>query len=155
MGNRTYLDRVLLWLNMAEAKACPTPGVEAHRAARAGSPPMSGDDAWIYRSCVMRLMFYLHGREDAQFGISHLAAQMSAPVDMDMVALKRLVRYLVGTIDYAVKLVISVGDPWDGTFWWFGRTAIGVGTPKRGRARQACTLQQMVPLCADCRADRT
>ena len=52
----------------------------------------------------MCLLFYLHDREDAQFDVNYLASCISAPREADMMALKRLARYLKGTRDLAVKL---------------------------------------------------
>ena len=58
----------------------------------------------------MCLLFYLHDREDAQLEVNILAAHVSSPVEIDMQVLKRLCRYLAGTVDYAVKLGNPVGD---------------------------------------------
>eukprot|EP00959_Pyramimonas_sp_CCMP1952_P186609 3901975-Pyramimonas_sp.AAC.1 len=44
----------------------------------------------------MRLLFYLHDREDAPFDINYLAPCASSPREADMRALKRLARYLEG-----------------------------------------------------------
>lgn len=108
-SNKKYLEKVLGWLGMDEAKAAPTPGVEAHSKNREISEDLDAEAASLYTSCVLCLLFYMHDREDAQFEIDHLCGQIQAPKEMDMAALKRLCRYLLGTADHGVKMSVPTG----------------------------------------------
>ena len=67
--NSKYLTKALEALGLEDANPCATPGVEAHRAGRDDTPDLSPDDAKLFRSVTMSLLFYMHDREDAQFDI--------------------------------------------------------------------------------------
>ena len=53
---------------------------------------------------VICLMFYVHDREDGQYESIHPPRCISAPVEVDILALKRLCRHQKGTFHLGVKM---------------------------------------------------
>ena len=97
-----YLQKVLLSTGLLDASAAPTPGQEAHRVGREQSEALDADAGHAFRSTVMALMYYAHDWEDVQYEVNHIASCVQAPVALDELALKRLVRYLSGARNHGV-----------------------------------------------------
>ena len=58
----------------------------------------------LFRSAAGSLAYAAIDREDVQLEVNRLAKLMSSPTCGGMVALRRMVRYMVGTQDYDVKM---------------------------------------------------
>ena len=65
---------------------------------------LMGSGVKLFRSAVGSLAYAAIDREDVQLEVNRLAKLMSSPTCGGMVALRRLVRYMVGTQDYEVKM---------------------------------------------------
>ncbi|CAK0870594.1 unnamed protein product [Prorocentrum cordatum] len=96
-ANPKYLDYVVETLNLGGSNTAPTPGVPAHKALMGSTPTLSQQQAGVYRSCVGALMYYVQDRADCQCEVSLLGRMLSGPTVGAFTALKRLVRYLLGT----------------------------------------------------------
>ncbi|CAK0835553.1 unnamed protein product [Prorocentrum cordatum] len=86
-------------LGLGNSNTAPTPGVPAHKALMGGTSALSPVQAGIYRSCVGALMYYAQDRAGCQYEVSLLGRMLSGPTVGAFTALKRLVRYLLGTRD--------------------------------------------------------
>ena len=75
------------------------------------TPLLTADDAILYRSCVGALMYYVLDRVDVQLEVSNLGTYLRAPTSGAMEALRRVTRYLLGTQNAYVKLIIQNDDP--------------------------------------------
>ncbi|CAK0869723.1 unnamed protein product [Prorocentrum cordatum] len=98
-ANPKCLDYVVETLNLGSANTAPTPGVPAHKALMGSTSALSPVQAGIYRSCVEAPTYYAQDRADCQYEVSLLGRMLSGPTDGAFTALKRLVRYLMGTRD--------------------------------------------------------
>ena len=95
--NVTYLDYVVKLLGLEGAKPVKTPGVASHRTAMSCSTPLTAEESAKYRSSV---------GEDVQYEISGLGTFIKDPTEAGMCALKRVVRYLLGTKNAAIRFEI-------------------------------------------------
>ena len=68
---------------------------------------LTGGDVKLFRSGVGSLAYAAIDRYDVQLEADRLAKLMSSPTCGGMVALRRLVRYMVGTHGYEVKMPTS------------------------------------------------
>ncbi|XP_066309524.1 secreted RxLR effector protein 161-like [Miscanthus floridulus] len=69
-------------------------------------------DATEYRSLIGSLRYLVHTWPDITFVVGYLSRFMETPRKEDLVAVKRLLRYIVGTVDYGIlySKITSGGD---------------------------------------------
>jgi hypothetical protein len=103
LSQRQYLLSVLQRFGMEDCKPCSTPCV----------PKKTIDDAstdtsyktFPYREAVGSLLYLsTHTRPDISFTVGMLGRAMVKPYAQDVVAVKRLMRYISGTRDYGLVL---------------------------------------------------
>ncbi|XP_020092817.1 uncharacterized protein LOC109713231 [Ananas comosus] len=94
---RAYID---------SAKACTSP-VSSHKRLSliVGD---SLDDATFYRSIVGGLQYLSMTRPDLAFSVNQACQFMHAPTSEHLIAVKRILRFLKGTVDHG--LYIGIGD---------------------------------------------
>jgi hypothetical protein len=66
--------------------------------------PLTPRDHSYYRTQVGRLLFYCQYRADMQYSVSQLSRHVGAPTQWNLLALKRLVRYLAVTMDMVLEM---------------------------------------------------
>ncbi|XP_039008743.1 uncharacterized mitochondrial protein AtMg00810-like [Hibiscus syriacus] len=62
-------------------------------------------DAREFQSLVGGLLYVCHTRPDIAFSVNKVAQYMHAPREQHMLAAKRILRYLGGTLDYGLGFV--------------------------------------------------
>jgi len=87
-----------------------TVGTTGHKEARRDETPVNSYDHSYYRTQVGRLIFYCQYRPDMQFATGQCARHVGAPMRWNMVALKRVIRYLAATMDMVLELRPEPGD---------------------------------------------
>ena len=68
-------------------------------------------DSTLYRSIIGGLRYLVHTRPDISFAVGYLSRFMEAPASDHYAAVKRLLKYIAGTIDYGCAYVRGKGTP--------------------------------------------
>jgi hypothetical protein len=104
ISQEAYLRKFIDRLNLSDMKGVPTPMVPNTTLVKA--PPghiASKQDITRYQSIIGSLMYAANGtRPDIAFTINKLSKYSSNPDSTHLSALKHLLRYVRGTIDYAL-----------------------------------------------------
>ncbi|KAE8713459.1 hypothetical protein F3Y22_tig00110209pilonHSYRG00092 [Hibiscus syriacus] len=106
LSQKKYIMELLGRVQMSKATLMPTPMVSSLKLTKeAGSPLV---DPKEYRSLVGSLLYACHTRPDIAYSVNKLAQFMHAPCEQHLSAVKRVLRYLNGTLDHG--LVLSRND---------------------------------------------
>jgi len=87
-----------------------TSGTTGVKEPRRDCTPVGTYDHSYYRTQVGRLIFYCQYRPDMQFAVGQCARHVAAPMQWNMVALNRLIRYLALTYEMVLELRPESGD---------------------------------------------
>ena len=102
LSQAKYAYDLLQKANMLECKPCSTPvAAKLSISAHDGVPLSSPTD---YRMLVGCLQYLMLTRPDISFAINNIAQYMSNPLSTHMLAVKRILRYVKGTIDQGLLL---------------------------------------------------
>ncbi|KAE8701143.1 hypothetical protein F3Y22_tig00110548pilonHSYRG00344 [Hibiscus syriacus] len=102
LSQRKYIMELLDKVHMSNATPMPTPMVSSLKLTKeAGSPLIDPNE---YRSLVGSMLYACHTRPDIAYNVSKLAQFMHAPCEQHLSAVKRVLRYLNGTLDYGLVL---------------------------------------------------
>ena len=85
-------------VNMENCKPTPTPLDTSEKLARDGGNPLGVDDAFRYRSVVGGLQYLTLTRPDISFAVNKVCQFLSQPTEIHWEAVKRILRYVKGTI---------------------------------------------------------
>lgn len=103
LSQKKYVTELLEKTGMFGAASTPTPMVSMPKlVASDDSSPFS--DVHLYRSVVGMLQYVCITRPDLSFCTNKLSQYMSAPSDTHWRAIKRVLRYLAGTMDHGLCL---------------------------------------------------
>jgi hypothetical protein len=93
-----YARKVLDKIGMAGCNPCHTPMEPRLKLSKnsSGSPV----NATEYRRLVGSLRYLVHTRPDISFAVGYVSRFMEAPTTEHLAAVKKILRYVVGTIDY-------------------------------------------------------
>ena len=92
-----HQEIIIKTLKLESAKAVSTPMVKMKaQDYQVGSELLKKDEIRLYRSVTMRAQYLAQDRPDLQFSVKERARRMKAPMARDLVALKRVGRYLRG-----------------------------------------------------------
>jgi histone deacetylase 1/2 len=98
-----YLKDLLIKTNMLDCKPIATPMMSSCKLSKTGSDNVT--DATLYRSVVGYLQYATITRPEISFVVNKVCQFMSAPLESHWTAVKRILRYLKGTINFGLKLV--------------------------------------------------
>lgn len=100
MKQSKYAAEILDMFGMSSSKPVSTPIVLSLKLCREGS----GDkvDTTYYKQMVGSLMYLIATRPDLMFAVSLISRYMEAPFDSHLQAVKRILRYLKGTVDQGI-----------------------------------------------------
>ena len=102
LQQRTYAMEILQRANMSECNSCTTPADVRGKLSGEGSPPMSNPT--LYRSLAGALQYLTFTRPDIAFAVQQVCLFMHAPLESHYNALKRILRYIKGTLDHSLQL---------------------------------------------------
>ena len=102
LGKSAYASKLLERSDMAESgmaecKPCVTPMEERLKLTKASTATKV--DATLYRSIVDGLHYLVHMRPDIAFAMGYVSRFMEYPREDHWAAVKRLLRYIKGTVD--------------------------------------------------------
>nr|XP_020148786.1 uncharacterized mitochondrial protein AtMg00810-like [Aegilops tauschii subsp. strangulata] len=102
---RKYAHELLDRAGILNCKPAATPvDTKAELSATDGSP---ASNAAFYRSIVGALQYLTLTRPEIQYAVQQLCLHMHAPRDVHWAAVKRILRYICGTMDLGVMLYAS------------------------------------------------
>ena len=106
-----YAEDVLRRFGMEESKPISTPMVPHSPLAKGDTVVSAEDKAW-YRSAVGSLMYLMVStRPDLAYAVGAVSKYVEAPSPDHVAAVKRILRYVRGTSDYALHLGSSETPP--------------------------------------------
>jgi hypothetical protein len=100
MGQRAYAEKLLEHGGMAECKPCVTLMEERLKLSKHSTAAKV--DATCYRSIVGGLRYLTHTRPDIAFAVGYVSRFMEDPREDHWTTVKRLLRYVKGTLDQAI-----------------------------------------------------
>ncbi|KAK3147062.1 hypothetical protein QOZ80_3BG0277590 [Eleusine coracana subsp. coracana] len=101
-----YAKKILEKAGMGTCNPCATPMEVRLKLSKQSSSPAV--DATEYRSLIGSLRYLMNTRPDMAFAVGYLSRFMEDPRQEHMAAIKHLLRYVAGTIDYGLSY--SGGD---------------------------------------------
>jgi len=119
LSQRQYSQDILERAGMSECKPCSTP-VDVHSKLSADGPPVT--DPTQYRSLAGALQYLTFTRPDIAFAVQQVCLFMHDPREPHLAALKRILRYLRGTLSLGLtmrrssptELVVYTDADWAG-----------------------------------------
>lgn len=102
LSQQKYIQDLLQKSHMNEAKPTPTPMVSSPPLTLTSGCPLSNPTE--YRALIGSLQYLLLTRPDIAFTVNRLSQYMHRPTDEHWAALKRLLRYLAGTLHKGILL---------------------------------------------------
>jgi hypothetical protein len=102
LHQRLYTRDILERARMTDCNPCSTPVDTQGKLSEAEGPPVS--DPTAYRSLAGALQYLTFTRPDITYAVQQICLHMHDPREPHLTALKRLLRYLRGTIDYDLLL---------------------------------------------------
>ncbi|CAN6563652.1 unnamed protein product [Malus baccata var. baccata] len=95
-----YIKDLLNKVDLQDSKPCPTPCLPYHRLLKDDGDPYHSPEQ--YRSIVGALQYVTFTRPDIAFSVNQCCQFMHSPMTSHVVAVKRILRYLSGTLDYGL-----------------------------------------------------
>ena len=120
LHQRQYALDILERAGMTDCKPCSTPvDTQAKLSADLGAPV---DDPTAYRSLAGALQYLTFTRPDLTYAVQQVCLHMHDPRESHLTALKRLLRYVCGTVDLSLvlhrsssaELVVYIDADWAG-----------------------------------------
>ncbi|KAK1618276.1 hypothetical protein QYE76_023793 [Lolium multiflorum] len=104
LTQRKYVLDLLLRVNMENCNPVPTPLVPTERLARDTGALLGPDDSFRYRSVVGSLQYLTLTRPDISFAVNKVCQFLSQPTEAHWEAVKRILRYVKGTLDTGLRI---------------------------------------------------
>ncbi|XP_070667334.1 uncharacterized mitochondrial protein AtMg00810-like [Malus domestica] len=106
LSQSKYVADLLGKANMVHSKPCTTPCLPYNRLVKDDGHPFNNPS--LYRSIVGALQYLTFTRPDIAFSVHQVCQFMHCPMDSHYAAVKQILRYLQGTIDFGIQF--SKGD---------------------------------------------
>ena len=100
-----YIDGMAEMLGIKHCKAPVTPGVKIKKLLDGDEKLLDATRHSTYRSIVGKAQWILRVRVDLLYAVKELSRRLSAPREVDLIAAKRLVKYLWHTRGLCMTIV--------------------------------------------------
>ncbi|XP_071740067.1 uncharacterized mitochondrial protein AtMg00810-like [Rutidosis leptorrhynchoides] len=107
LSQKKYTVDILERADMLQGKPCRTPA-DTHKKLDSAGTPVS--DPTLYRSLAGALQYLTFTRPDISYAVQQICLYMHDPREPHMNALKRILRYVRGTIDHGLQIHTSSTD---------------------------------------------
>jgi histone deacetylase 1/2 len=107
LTQRKYALDLLHRVSMENCRPTSTPLATAERLARDSGTALSTEDAFRYRSVVGGLQYLTLTRPDISFAVNKVCQFLSQPTDSHWEAVKRILRYVKGTLSTGLRFLKS------------------------------------------------
>jgi histone deacetylase 1/2 len=104
LTQRKYALDLLHRVSMENCRATSTPMVASDRLCRESGMLLGTEDATRYRSIVGGLQYLTLTRPDLSFAVNKVCQFLSQPTDQHWEAVKRILRYVKGTLDTGLRI---------------------------------------------------
>ena len=104
LTQRKYALDLLHRVSMENCKPTPTPLHATDRLARETGTPLGTEDSTRYRSIVGGLQYLTLTRPDLSFAVNKVCQYLSQPTDVHWEAVKRILRYIKGTLSMGLRI---------------------------------------------------
>lgn len=102
LSQNKYVSDLLAKVNMLNANGMPTPMISSSKLSKVGSDSVS--DPALYRSVVGALQYATLTRPEISFSVNKVCQFLSNPLEEHWKAVKRILRYLSGTLYHGLLL---------------------------------------------------
>jgi histone deacetylase 1/2 len=104
LTQRKYAFDLLHRVNMENCNPTSTPLVATEQLSRESGTPLGSDDSFRYRSVVGALQYLTLTRPDISFAVNKVCQFLSQPTGVHWEAVKRILRYVKGTLDTGLQI---------------------------------------------------
>jgi histone deacetylase 1/2 len=104
LTQRKYALDLLHRVSMENCRPTSTPLATTERLARDTGTMLGTEDSSRYRSIVGGLQYLTHTRPDLAFAVNKVCQFLSQPTDVHWEAVKRILRYVKGTLDMGLRI---------------------------------------------------
>ncbi|WVZ75291.1 hypothetical protein U9M48_023361 [Paspalum notatum var. saurae] len=109
LSQAAYARKVLEKAGMGACNPCATPMETRLKLSKHSASPAV--DATEYRSLIGSLRYLMNTRPDLAFAVGFLSRFMEDPRQEHMAAIKHLLKYVAGTVDYGLVYARSNAEP--------------------------------------------
>ncbi|GKB33094.1 ribonuclease H-like domain-containing protein [Tanacetum coccineum] len=104
LSQSKFTEEILEWAHMQHCNPCKTP-VDTESKLGSDGDPVS--DPTLYRSLAVALQYLTFTRPDISYVVQHVCLYMHDPREPHFTALKRILRYVRGTVAFGLQLHAS------------------------------------------------
>jgi hypothetical protein len=102
-----YTNDILNRVGMLKCKSVPTPLSVDEKLSLSEGTPLSSEDAMAYHSVVGALQYLTRTCPDISFSVNKVCQFLHSPTSQHWYAVKRILRYLCGTVGFGLHLCRS------------------------------------------------
>jgi histone deacetylase 1/2 len=104
LSQKRYALDLLKKANMEKCKPISTPMSSSERLSKNHGILLSGEEQFRYRSVVGGLQYLTLTRPDLSFAVNKVCQFIQSPTDVHWVAVKRILRFVKGTVGFGLKI---------------------------------------------------
>ncbi|WVZ62530.1 hypothetical protein U9M48_012269 [Paspalum notatum var. saurae] len=110
LSQKRYAHDLLQRAKMDKCKPISTPMAASEKLSKEQGNALTGDAQFQYRSIVGGLQYLTITRPDLSFVVNKVCQFIQAPTDVHWAAVKRILRYIKGTLDQGLRIQKSVNN---------------------------------------------